>query len=339
MKNLKLNSQHKQVLVLKRLLAIGGQPLPLNNEFNEATLNQVKHFQEVNNLIADGIVGPKTWKKLILKNYNFSLGATNLILDKDEWMNEFTQKDTIYLHHTAGLHRPDYTIGWWETDNKEGKLYRVATAFVIGRKSIEGGEKFDGVTYRAFNENYWAHHLGTSLPNNKILNKKSIGIEICSLGHLEKTGSDQFEFIQKTKSGIKRINVPSREVIELEKEWRGKKYFQKYTSAQIEECERLILTLAYFFDIPLQNKIYDKSWFELSEEAKSGKPGLWTHVNVRSDKTDCFPQSDFIEMLNGLYNKSLTFEPDLSTSEAFTHNFPIKFNKEDVFNYSSDLNF
>jgi N-acetylmuramoyl-L-alanine amidase len=43
-----------------------------------------------------------------------------------------------------------------------------------------------------------------------------------------------------------------------------------------------------------------KSSFEFNYEALNGKPGLWTHTNVRLDKFDCSPQVHLKEMLLGL---------------------------------------
>jgi len=335
MKQISTGSNSKYVVLLKRLLAQIGYPLELNDSFDLATKETVLQFQNDHNLLEDGIIGKKSWERLLKSGYNLGLGATNFLLKDDEWFQDYVSKDTIYLHHTAGLHRPDYTIGWWEKDNSPGKLMRVGTSFVIGRKSIEGDEKFDGVTYRAFKEFYWAHHLGTKLSNNKVLNQKSIGIEICALGPLKKVNADNFVF----KSNNTSITVPKNEVCTLDEPWRGHVHFQSYTSKQIKECERLILTMAYLFDIPLKEKTYDRNWFEINEEAKKGEPGLWTHANVRSDKTDCFPQPELLTMLNGLYEKYQQFEPNMFTLESIHKFSPSDMKMEDVQNYSNDLNF
>ncbi len=334
MKTLRRGDINETVSFLKRILNQSSHPIEISPNFDEHTYNKVVEFQKAGNLSADGVVGKNTWKKLLTSGFNFDLGATNFILEKNEWFEEYVEKDTIYFHHTAGLHRPDFTIGWWEGDNKPGKLMRVGTSFVIGRKSIEGDTTFDGITYRAFKEIYWAHHLGTKLRNNKLLNQKSIGIEICSLGHLSKLTDEIFLF--KSENGD--IKVPKSEVCELDTPWRGHKYFQKYTEKQIKECERLILTIAKTFDIPLRDIHYDRLWFDINEEAKNGLPGLWTHCNVRLDKTDCFPQPEFIEMLNGLYAKYPDFEPNYSTQESISMESPKDLDPELLTNYAMDLN-
>ncbi len=40
--------------------------------------------------------------------------------------------------------------------------------------------------------------------------------------------------------------------------------------------------------------------FEFQAEAREGEPGVWTHTNVRKDKSDCSPQTGLLELLRGL---------------------------------------
>ena len=37
--------------------------------------------------------------------------------------------------------------------------------------------------------------------------------------------------------------------------------------------------------------------WDISENALSGQPGIFTHTSVRSDKTDCHPQPELVRML------------------------------------------
>jgi N-acetyl-anhydromuramyl-L-alanine amidase AmpD len=334
MKTIKLGIQHNQVRVLQKLLNKAGFAIAETGTFDTATDTAVRAFQQQNGLGSDGVAGNDTWSALLKKHYKFSLGATNYFLNADEWMNDLFIKDTIYIHHTAGRHRPDFTIDWWEKDNKPGKLNRVATAFVIGGNALDGSADFDGQIYRAFNEIYWAHHLGTTLPNNETLNKKSIGIEVCCLGPVVSEGG---KFWFKTASG--KFEVPQNQVIELNQAWRGFKFFHKYSETQLEVLKNLILTLAFLFDIPLPDKQYTADWFKLDNEAKAGKAGLWTHCHVRSDKTDCYPHPQLIEMLNSLHQASLTFTFDdsLEMLESIMVLEKNDLDNPEIENYTADL--
>ena len=115
-------------------------------------------------------------------------------LDINEYFPSKTTKDTIYLHHTAGSHRPDWTIDAWNRDRSElGNKVKVATSYVIGGISTRDGNRdFNGKIYEAFDPIYWAHHLGVKSKNNTFLNQKSVAIELCNYGPLTKTSDGRF---------------------------------------------------------------------------------------------------------------------------------------------------
>ena len=195
--------------------------------FGQNTLVAVSNFQRAVSTKADGIVGPLTWNKLQLygtdmpvfqkKNdkeipYTVSfvsesgLEIYDNFLSEDEYYKKETNKNTIWLHHTAGGSRPDWTIGGWEKDfqkdedgnpkldsNGNALPLRVGTHFVIGRKSSSTDfPLWDGKVLRAFDERYWAYHLGISTKNSEQLNSRSIGIEICNYGPLTLGKDEKF---------------------------------------------------------------------------------------------------------------------------------------------------
>jgi hypothetical protein len=229
----------------------------------------------------------------------------NLLTD-EEYYKKPTQKNTIWLHHTAGGSRPDWTIGGWEKDfQKDGsgnpildesgkpKPIRIATSYVIGRSSSSINERlWDGKVVRAFDDKFWAYHLGISRSNNELLNSRSIGIEICNYGPLRLTSDGRF---------INWVNKPinESEVCELSKPFRGFKYWEKYTNAQLDATAKLILYLSKKWEIEIDKGIYNIDWFEYNERWFS-LGGLRTHTQVRRDKYDLFPQKELIEMLNSL---------------------------------------
>lgn len=218
------------------------------------------------------------------------------LLQTEEYYKEDSKKNAIVIHHTAGGSNPIWTIDGWERDQTQsGGALKVATAFVIGRASSSGGTaEYDGKIYRAFDERYFAHHLGTKLANNWGLNKNSVAIEVCNYGGLRKTRDGKF------------INYVNREVrpehvIDLGFEWRGFRFYENYTDVQLEALGLLIRWIAEKFDINVSksNKI-GVSWFALNQDAMNGTPGLWTHCNYRSDKTDMYPHPKLIQLINSL---------------------------------------
>jgi len=168
-------------------------------------------------------------------------------LPNAEYFPNSTPKDTIYLHHTAGSHRPDWVIDWWNKDrSRSGNKIRVGTSYVIGGKSTRNPRetKWDGVVYEAFRPSYWAHHLGLKSRKNTFLNQKSIGIEICNYGPLTVTNDGRFFTYVKTE-------VNHKDVVELGDKFRGFTYYHKYSDAQLEALETLLFKISQDFDIDL----------------------------------------------------------------------------------------
>lgn len=220
------------------------------------------------------------------------------LLSSGEYYNEVFEKDTLYIHHTAGSHRPDWTIDGWERDRtKSGERLKVATSYVLG--GIDRATRdttYDGVVYRAFDDKFWAHHLGLKVANNVSLNKKSIGIEICNYGPLTKTRDGKF---------INYVNseVPADMVIDLGKSFRGFQYYQKYTDAQLKTLKDLMLDIASRHKkIDLKAGLHQfvsmkENMFDFNAAALKGTPGVWSHSSVRTDKFDVYPHPQLIELL------------------------------------------
>jgi hypothetical protein len=286
--------------------------------FGQNTLVSVTNFQRSIGLKADGVVGSQTWYQLLaystepkveivngvqdIPNKISYVGEDGLkiydnLLEEDEFIKKETKKSTIWLHHTAGGSRPDWTIGGWEKDfdvDKEGnkKPVKVGTHFVIGRSSSSKDDKvWDGKILRSIDDKYWAYHLGITKKSEE-LNSKSISIEICNYGPLTKGKDGRFyNYVNKP--------INDDDVCELETEFRGYKYWEKYTPVQIESLRKLILYLSNRWGIEIEKGIYNTEWFEYDDKWFS-LGGLRTHTQVRKDKFDLFPQPELIEMLNSI---------------------------------------
>ena len=93
--------------------------------------------------------------------------------------------------------------------------------------------------------------------------------------------------------------VNNEDVVELSKPFRGYKYWEKYTDAQLQSTRKLILYLKNRWNIEIESGIYNEAWFDYDEKWFS-LGGLRTHTQVRKDKFDLFPQPELIQMLNSL---------------------------------------
>ena len=139
------------------------------------------------------------------------LDIKDIFLNSDEYYHSDYNKTTIYLHHTAGGHRPDWVVGMWDNDsNSDSSIRHVGTSFIIGGKSTRDGDSaWDGVVVRCFPESKWDFHLGAKGTKGKF-DKISIGIEICNYGPLTKGRDGSFyNYVNSI--------VPDSDVVELEK--------------------------------------------------------------------------------------------------------------------------
>lgn len=214
------------------------------------------------------------------------------IIDKflpdDQYQKQVTKKTMIFLHHTAGGHRADRQVDYWAKDNYKS----VATAYIIGGVSTTDGNKdFDGKIYRAFEDKYWAYHLGLKTAQNVALNKGSVGIEVCNYGPLKLLNGEYINYVNR--------EVPESMAYKTAQKFKGFDYYHKYTDAQLTSLKELLIKIANEHSINIKKK-WDFDSFRISPKALQGEPGLWTHVSVRLDKFDMSPQPELIDMLNSI---------------------------------------
>ena len=149
-------------------------------------------------------------------------------LPEGEYIAEKHKKTKVFLHHTLGWQNPERVVRSWGRDSRG----RVGTAFVIGGQSIKGNElKNDGLVIRAFDEDFWAYHLGTRRYDS-MAEKNSVGIELCSFGPLTKTPEGYV-----TYTGA---SVAPEQVEILEKPYKGYTAWHRYSDAQIEATVNVI---------------------------------------------------------------------------------------------------
>jgi hypothetical protein len=285
-----------EVTEIQKLLSMLGYDLIIDGSFGNKTTRSLQAFQKKMGLVVDGLAGPKTIEALKasqkrtakeekgqpgVKNYGALSVETKYKLEPTQYLKQSTSKDKIFIHFTAGGPNAGNVIKYWDTDEP-----RVATAFVIG------GE--NGQIHECFNPDFWSFHLGIK-GTNGALDKSSIGIEICAWGPLTKKDDKFYTYVNTV--------VPTGQVYELDKPFRGFKYFHKVSDEQLKQTELLMEFLINEYNIPVQ-KNFDINWFEFNQELINKKTsGIWTHTNVRKDKSDMYPDQRLIDMLNRLGKK------------------------------------
>ena len=259
----------------------------LHNLLKELGYVNIKDFQAQNNLSVDGVFGLKSYTKL----YNILLKVEDVNFEGGYWKEQYEKKQIIW-HHSAGRDNAKGMFVSWLNDT----VKHVGTSI---------GIEDDGKIYRGFDESFWASSIGcksdvfanngipyiyrnSKIANNRILDECAVCVEVCNSGFLtEKNGKLYTWYNQE---------MPQEKAIELN--YRGYKYFEVYTDAEIHSLKYWTLLNAVRFDIPLHYSHADM--WEVSKKALSGEKGLFTHNSYRFDKCDVSPQPKLIEMAKSL---------------------------------------
>lgn len=223
----------------------------------------------------------------------------------DQYYPIKTDKKQVVLHHTVSYRGVEGDIKWWLSDDA-----RISTHIIIDWK---------GTPYQCYSTSLWSHHIGVKVPvfdaygidfiykkrlngktyvaNNEILNQHSIGVEIDSLGPLRLKDDGKFyDAYDREFKDTDRIQ-------KYDKPFRGYNYYEKYTDEQIQTVKELLLFWNEHWSIPLT---YNYDMWDVNKKALEGQSGIWTHVSYRSDKSDCHPQPELVEMLKSIGDNSFT---------------------------------
>jgi hypothetical protein len=212
-------------------------------------------------------------------------------LKETEYFKEEYVKKQIVIHHTAGNASAVNVMNDWNKDTRG----RIATCVSISGPGAKNS--YDGEIVQGFSSRFWAYHLGIKgdvfkaykVPH-QILDKINIGIEVCNWGALD---YENGKFLTYVDSIVKESDV-----VELTEPFKGKKYFHKYSDAQIESVKNLITYWSEIYNIPLT---YDYNrLFTVNTQALKGEKGVFTHNSYRKDKIDIYPCPRMIEMLKSL---------------------------------------
>jgi hypothetical protein len=220
-----------------------------------------------------------------------------LKLDNGQFIKEKHSKRIICLHHSAGWDNVRGMFDWWNS-NKE----RVGTCVGINNK---------GVIYQAFSSAYYAWHINPWSRHNQLTmeqkfnripaadyEKHSVGLEICNWGGLQLRDGKFYAWPNNYGLQGKGITVPESKIQQYPSGWRGHRFYEMYTKAEIEAVRQLLVFWCDRYNIP--KTFNGDKLFNVSVDALKGTPGIWGHASYRSDKSDIHPQPDMIKMLRQL---------------------------------------
>lgn len=194
-------------------------------------------------------------------------------LKNGQFFRQIYPKKNIVLHHTVST-TAESPYNWWNMTPE-----RVATAFIIDR---------DGTILNPMPSWAWAYHLGLNTWRNGELNRRSIGIEIVNEGRLTKE-DDVFRWGDDPRIKFKGWTYKHRGSLDVMRQmYRGYEYWPVYDDRQYLALNELLTWLLKKYNLP--KTIYKGIDFN---------PGVvdsytvYSHCNVRSDKTDVSPAFDF----------------------------------------------
>ena len=118
----------------------------------------------------------------------------------------------------------------------------------------------------------------------------SICVEICNWGPLTKKGDKFYNYVNR--------EVPIDQVCELDKPYKGRKYYHAYTDAQIESVRQLMLYWGNIYKIDLTYR--EEDMWDISVRGLKGENGVYTHNSFRKDKSYIYPCPRMIAMLKTL---------------------------------------
>ena len=293
---LKEGSRGQEVVELQQALGIDDDGI-----FGAGTRAAVESYQQKNGLIVDGIVGPQTLAAIREANVTTDnsekvyspyqdLLVNKYFLPKGEYREGPTQKEYLFLHHTAGWNNPYRTVDGWAKDDRGA----IATEFVLGGRSVRGDDdRYDGELVQCLPEGGYGWHLGKN--GSQYMHTHSVAIEVCNFSY----AVDGRTYVNTA--------IAAEQLVTLPEPFRGHSQWHAYSDKQIETLRLFILWMAERDSIEVRDGLVAEikkkgaKAFEFNEDAYNGKiRGMWTHTNTRKDKFDLFPQTNLIDMLLSL---------------------------------------
>lgn len=201
--------------------------------------------------------------------------------DKSYYYEQEHVKRKIALHFTMG-----YLKGDIATLTKQ----HVSVPFVIGR---------NGNIYNLFASKYWSYHLGPGAAGgNTAMSRECIGIEISNIGPLKKIGNNLVSTYSNTD--IYCSLDETQYYTELSNDYRGYKYYAKFTSNQYDSTIKLIKFLSGKYNIPKTFVSESRRFQTLTATEFTSFSGIVSHVNCRTDKVDIGPAFDWQRLISGV---------------------------------------
>ena len=132
MKTLKKGDKGDEVKILQELLNKAGYNLVVDSDFGNKTHNSVLAYQKSKSLVADGVVGPKTWEALDVKEGTSSKKVKDIHIILNYGHSKLTAGKRSPLYSTLPKDYQDYFRQFPEFG--KDRYYEYLSNRVIGRQ-------------------------------------------------------------------------------------------------------------------------------------------------------------------------------------------------------------
>ncbi len=221
----------------------------------------------------------------------------SLRLPDSQYFPVAEEKTGIALHHTVGGTAQSTFFHWLN----QSEL--IGTAYLIAR---------DGTVHEIFAPQSWAWQFGLPWPPQMktSFEKRHIGIEIASEGGLIEKNGQLYSFDRITP----KTRFDRNQAFDFGSDYRGYRYFARYTAAQLDALVQLVDDLCTRFNIPRSVPsdpiaFYDKKLLKFN--------GIIGHAMVRRDKCDPAPDLQLWQRLRqdcGLAQIDINTRPEPARS-------------------------
>ncbi len=192
-----------------------------------------------------------------------------LRLPESQYFPTAETKTGIALHHTVGG-TAESTFHHWQTQPE-----LIGTAYLIAR---------DGTVHEIFDPQCWAWQFGLrwSPLAGITFEKRHIGIELASEGGLLEKDGQLYSFDRISP----KTRVDRSTAFDFGSDYRGYRYFDRYSPAQLDALVQLIDDLCTRFNIPRETPRDPLAYYGKKLQKFEGILG---HAMVRRDKSDPAP--------------------------------------------------
>jgi hypothetical protein len=212
------------------------------------------------------------------------------------------KRNGVVLHHTVGG-TVSGAVNWWNNDK-----IAVATPYIIAGYDLPRKPSWEtaknGEVYQTFDPHkHWSYGLGLKKEHLKgvdrdTVERSKIQIELVNWGQLSEREGKFYTMSAKP------IEIPTDQVVELDKPFRGFRYWHRYSPEQLSALFDLLHYVCGEFGIVKSvfggAHSITPEHFLLNSQAQANAAGIWSHGNYRQDKFDVCPQPELIYMLNSL---------------------------------------